>query len=174
MSISQMHRKNKTEWLVLLFGNAEKIAARILCAYQGSGRQFFTLDIISYFPPWSNRFSTKICFKKRMIMTPFACRRHFGCAAKNLLRALLIFGSCAEIKIFVMVKRNASLWRGCVHKKPASCQMTWCRAFFRWEKRWSEPCFICCEAISSDHRQAPTPKRLFYFCFSTTNSGNRS
>ena len=42
MSISQMHRKNKTEWLALLFGNAEKIAIRILCAYQGSGRQFFT------------------------------------------------------------------------------------------------------------------------------------
>lgn len=51
----------------------------------------------------------KICFKKRMIMTPFACRRHFGCAVENLLRALLIFGFCAEIKIFVIVKKNASL-----------------------------------------------------------------
>ena len=28
-----------------------KIAARILCAFQGSGRQFFTLDIVSYFLP---------------------------------------------------------------------------------------------------------------------------
>ena len=134
MSISQMRKKNKTEWLTLLFGNAEKIAARILCAFRGSGRQFFTLDIVSYFPPWSNCFSAKVCLKKWMIMTPFACHWHFDCAAENLLCALLIFGSCAETKVFVIVKKNASLWRGCAHKKPAPCQMTWCRAFLRWEK----------------------------------------
>ena len=166
-------KTRQNDWRCFL-GTRRKIAARILCAFQGSGRQFFTLDIVSYFPPWSNCFSAKVCLKKWMIMTPFACHWHFDCAAENLLCALLIFGSCAETKIFVIVKKNASLWRGCAHKKPAPCQMTWCRAFLRWEKRWSEPCFICCEAVSSDHRQAPTPKLLSYSCFSTTNSGNRS
>ena len=140
-------KTRQNDWRCFL-GTRRKIAARILCAFQGRGRHFFTLDIVSYFPPWSNCFSAKVCLKKWMIMTPFACHWHFDWAAENLLCALLIFGSCAETKVFVIVKKNASLWRGCAHKKPAPCQMTWCRAFLRWEKRWSEPCFICCEAVS--------------------------
>lgn len=119
-------KTRQNDWRCFL-GTRRKIAARILCAFQGSGRQFFTLDIVSYFPPWSNCFSAKVCLKKWMIMTPFACHWHFDCAAENLLCALLIFGSCAETKVFVIVKKNASLWRGCAHKKPAPCQMTWCR-----------------------------------------------
>lgn len=109
-------KTRRNDWRCFL-GTRRKIAARILCAFQGSGRQFFTLDIVSYFPPWSNCFSAKTCLKKWMIMTPFACHWHFDCAAENLLCALLIFGSCAETKVFVIVKKNASLWRGCAHKK---------------------------------------------------------